>query len=77
MKIRAEDIKKGFGRTDQTFVVWVAVEDAYPALARGRVCIPVKFADGHGGYLFPKYGEETEGEYGLVINTRRRRSDPD
>lgn len=63
MMTKAEDIKKGFGHTDGKFVVWQATDAAEPALAAGRVKIPVKFADGNHGYVFPKYGTEIEGVY--------------
>lgn len=61
--MRAEDIKKGFGRTDNRFVVWMATADAEPALARGRVKIAVMYADNKPGYVFPEFGDEIEGEY--------------
>lgn len=63
MEVAAEKIKKGFGRLDGTFVVWVATEDARLAQVPGRVCIPVRYADGKHGFRFPLVGEEIEGVY--------------
>lgn len=70
MKVAAEDIKKGFGRTDESgkHVVWTALNDAVPASTRGHVLIRVEFDDGTFGNRLPKVGEEIEGVY----VTRRR-----
>lgn len=65
MKVLAEDIKKGFGCTDESgrHVMWTALNDAVPAEARGRVILRVEFDDGTFGYRFPEIGTEIEGVY--------------